>query len=189
MGVSGFPDLYLLRHGQTEWNVEGRLQGRMDSPLTARGIAQAERQAELLRGLAPDLLRYSSTAGRALQTARIVFGAQDFTQDARLQEIDVGGFTGAREADLRLSHPALFCDDPLGWYDRTPGGEHLADLARRVRGFLDGLHGPAIVVTHGITLRMIRQIAMAEPAADLGGRPVHQGAIHLVRGGAEDVIY
>ena len=189
MGVSGFPDLYLLRHGQTEWNAEGRLQGRLDSPLTPKGVAQAERLAELLRDLAPGLLRYSSTAGRALQTARIVFGGHAFTKDARLEEIDIGAFAGAREVELRMSHPAVFCDDPLGWYDRTPGGEHLADLASRARDFMEELTAPAIVVTHGITLRMIRQIAMAEPCGDIARRPVHQGAIHLIRGGEEDVIY
>ena len=69
--MTGLPDLYLMRHGQTVWNAEGRLQGRMDSPLTALGRAQARRQAQLVQGISAT--RYASTAGRAVETARIVY--------------------------------------------------------------------------------------------------------------------
>ena len=64
------PELYLLRHGETEWNVQGRLQGRLDSPLTERGQEQARRQAELLAAL-PPMAAWASPAGRAVATARI----------------------------------------------------------------------------------------------------------------------
>src|SRR5688572_21431497 len=60
-----FPDLYLMRHGQTEWNLAGRLQGLRDSPLTARGIAQARRQARLIADIGA--ARYSSPQGRAVR--------------------------------------------------------------------------------------------------------------------------
>ena len=79
--MTALPDLYLMRHGQTVWNAEGRLQGRMDSPLTALGRAQARRQAQLVRGI--DAARYASNAGRAVETAGIVYGGQDFRQGAR----------------------------------------------------------------------------------------------------------
>lgn len=184
-------DLFLLRHGQTEWNVQGRMQGRRDSPLTALGIAQARRQARIVGDLLaarPDLALYASPLGRARDTARIVFDGIPPTYDERLAEIDVGRFTGHRIEDMRLKFPDLFPPDRLGWYDRTPGGEDFAALARRTRAFLDGLGGPAVIVTHGITLRMLRLIAMGLPMGAIGRMAVRQGAVHVVSGGRHRVL-
>lgn len=189
MGVTpDLPDLYLLRHGQTEWNAQGRLQGRQDSPLTALGRAQARRQSWLVRDLA-GVSRHASTAGRAQQTARIVFARADFHSDARLHEIDIGAFTGRTGPALRAAHPALFAAGPLDWYDHAPGGEHFAGLQARVRAFLRDLDGPALVVTHGITLRMLRLQAMGLPLSELAQMPVLQGAVHLVSRGRHRMFF
>lgn len=187
--IAPMPDLYLLRHGQTEWNLQGRLQGRQDSPLTALGHTQATRQAQLVATLPPGLLRYASTAGRAIQTAQIVFGSRDFIRDERLVEIGVGDFTGCAEDDLRRSHPQIFASGGLDWYDQTPNGEDFAALHSRVAGFLRDLRGPAIIVTHGVTLRMIRLIAMGGAMSQLGALEVSQGALHRVSAGAHQVFY
>lgn len=181
------PELYLLRHGQTEWNLQGRLQGRSDSPLTALGRAQAARQAELVADL-PDMARFSSPAGRAVDTARIVFAGKPFVQDARLHEIDIGDFSGQTEAQLRAAHPDLFADGGIGWYDRTPNGEGFAAMQARLRSFLDELRGPAIIVTHGITLRMIAALALGLPWARMGQVPMIQGALHRIGAGTHRII-
>ncbi len=183
-----WPDLYLMRHGQTEWNAQGRMQGRLDSPLTPLGQAQARRLAWLVRDLR-GVARYASTAGRAQQTARIVFGGQDFRADERLHEIDIGDFTGRLWEELRATHPAIFGSGGLDWYDRAPGGEHFAGLEARVRAFLDDLTGPALIVTHGITLRMLRLVAMNLPLRRLPEMPVMQGALHLVSGGRHRIFF
>ena len=180
-----WPDLHLLRHGETEWNLEERLQGRGDSALTERGLGQARRQAALLRGVGG--VRLSSPLGRADRTARIVFGP-DFRRDDRLVEICVGRFAGQRLADLRRAHPALFSGGPLDWYDRCPGGEGFAALHARCAAFLAGLQGPAIIVTHAITLRMIRLIVLDRPLSALACDPVHQGAVHRLSRGQETVL-
>lgn len=179
MGLS-LPDLYLLRHGQTEWNRLGRLQGRLDSALTDLGHAQAARQAELVARLPAQMARFSSPAGRAVATARIVFGPKPFLQDARLHEIDIGDFTGATEATLRADHPQLFADGGIAWYDRAPKGEGFAALEARVRDFLTNLRGPAIIVTHGMTLRMMIAVATKRPAAQMGQIQMTQGALHQI---------
>lgn len=184
------PDLFLLRHGQTEWNVERRMQGVQDSPLTPLGVAQARRQAQIIGNLLrlrPDLMRYASPLGRARLTAGIVFAGAVATLDERLVEIDVGQFTGHRIDDLRAKHPDLFPADRLGWYDRTPGGEHFAQLAERVEQFLADLTGPAVIVTHGITLRMLRLVAMGLPIDYIGQMAVRQGAVHVVSAGRHRV--
>lgn len=179
--MPGWPDLYLMRHGQTQWNAEGRLQGRQDSPLTDLGRRQAQRQAQLVQGLAGT--RYASTAGRAIETARIVFAGDDFHRDARLHEIDIGAFTGRLWQDLVAEHAEIAAGGWLDWYDRAPGGEHFAGVEVRVRDFLGDLRGPALIVTHGITLHMLRLVAMDLPLSQLGAIPVRQGALHIVSGG------
>ncbi|SFA39464.1 probable phosphoglycerate mutase [Paracoccus halophilus] len=158
------------------------MQGRSDSPLTPLGRQQARRQAQLARGI--DAARFASPAGRAVETARIVFGDQDFRQDARLHEIDIGDFTGRFRSDLRAERPDLFRQGGLGWYDHAPGGEGFAGLEARVRDFLNDLEGPALIVTHGITLRMLRLIAMDLPLSRLEEMPVAQGAVHRVGRGS-----
>lgn len=180
-----YPDLYLMRHGQTEWNVEERMQGRADSPLTALGRAQAGRLADLARDVLAggEVALYASSQGRAQETARIVFGDAPFHSDDRLVEIDVGDFTGARLADLYHSHPHLFTDEGMSWYDRTPNGEDFAALYTRTRSFLDDLTGPAMIVTHGVTLKMLRVVAMGLPLSELDEGVVAQGAIYRIANG------
>lgn len=184
-----FPDLYLLRHGQTEWNVQGRLQGRLDSPLTPLGVVQARRQARLLADLPSDLDAFCSPAGRAQATASIALGDRACVTDARLREIDVGSFTGLALHELQTSHPQVFAHGGIDWYDHVPGGEGFARLRQRVVDFLTRLERPAIVVTHGVTLRMIRLVAMGLPDGQVGQMPVLQGAVHQVRAGAHRVLY
>ncbi|WP_246175071.1 histidine phosphatase family protein [Paracoccus limosus] len=183
------PTLYLLRHGQTEWNAQGRLQGRLDSPLTALGRGQAKRQAQLIAALPPELQCWSSPAGRAVETARIALGGRPLAFDARLAEIDIGAFTGRTLSELQSAHPEQFSGGGLDWYDRTPQGEDFAALHARVRSFLDGLRAPAIIVTHGVTLRMIRLVAMGLPLARIGEMSVFQGALHRVSAGRHQVFF
>lgn len=180
-----YPDLYLMRHGQTLWNAEGRMQGKLDSPLTALGIAQAEAQARLIAGI--EAHRFASPQGRAQQTARIVFGGKPFTSDARLAEIDIGDFSGRLYPDLAAAHPALFAREDYGWYDQTPGGEGFSGLMARARSFLDGLTGPSLIVTHGITLRMLRLIAMGWDMSRFAELSQHQGAVQVVRAGRHEI--
>lgn len=176
------PPLYLMRHGETAWNVAGRLQGRGDSALTPLG----ERQAGWLAALTREVpgRRLSSPLGRADRTARIAFGS-DYTHDARLVEICVGEFAGRSLADLRRLHPALFDGAALDWYDRCPGGEGHAALAARCRAFLTDLRGPTLAVTHGVTLSMLRGLALGRPLSDPQAGAVLQGGIHEIRDGAE----
>lgn len=180
-----YPDLYLMRHGQTEWNLAGRMQGRLDSPLTELGTAQAGQQARLISRITAE--RYSSPQGRAARTAEIAFGELAFKTDPRLCEIDTGDFTGHSIEELRQSYPEAFTGGSLDWYDRAPQGETFAQLSVRCQSFLDDLTGPALIVTHGITLRMLRVLALGIPLARLEELPVEQGAVHVVRKAAHEV--
>ncbi len=183
-----YPDLYVIRHGQTEWNVQGRHQGRLDSPLTEVGRAQAAQMGRtLLRELeAPEKLNiFSSPQGRARDTARIalsVLGGES-VPDARLCEVHFGAWQGKTDTEIRAGWPALAAmadEDPIGWNFLSPGGETLADLERRVDGFLNDLSGPSIVFTHGVLSRVLRARWLGLNPYEMAGLAGGQGEIfHL----------
>jgi probable phosphoglycerate mutase len=84
----GITNLYITRHGQTEWNVQGRLQGHLDSPLTELGVIQAEQLADSLVNVEFDVI-YSSPSLRTVRTADMIRGERpiDITIEDKLREI------------------------------------------------------------------------------------------------------
>ena len=187
-----FPEIYVLRHGQTEWNALGRFQGHQDSPLTDLGRQQAQAQGRILAGIElSELLLISSPQGRALETARLALGAQahKLRTDDRLMEIDVGAWTGA-DRDSLPAYPDL-AEDPKGAleiYENAPGGEGFDALKQRCMSFLQELNRPAVLVTHGITSRMLRVLHLGLDIEDLGVIPGGQGNIHHLSSGSQTIL-
>lgn len=188
-------DLILMRHGETEWNRARRMQGQLNSPLTEKGEAQARHLRALLEGF--DLSGWDlhcSPSGRALCTAGLALGDrhQPIRSDDRLMEIDVGEWSGLLADEVRALRPDLFADAGAGrftWYDAAPGGEGYAGLEARCRAFLADLRGPTLCVTHGITLRMLRSLALAGDASRLTeGDFVRQGVLWRIRNGISQEI-
>ncbi|MFT7594844.1 MAG: broad specificity phosphatase PhoE [Paracoccaceae bacterium] len=185
------PEFLILRHGQTEWNRAERVQGRLDSQLTDVGRGHAARQAEILRDFGVTGWDwFASPQGRAMATARIAVGDHQaqIAADARLCEIDLGEWSGKMRDDIRAAAPELFEARELGWYDHAPGGEGLAGVAVRAGAFLAGLQRPSVIVTHGITSRVIRCLALGLPVSDFDRPPGGQGVAHHVAGGQARVI-
>jgi broad specificity phosphatase PhoE len=159
-----YPEIYVLRHGETFWNSEGRMQGGLNSPLTPLGKEQAERQAAILSQI--DLSRFAilcSPQGRAFETAAIALARQvdNIHTDPRLREIEVGEWKGRLRSEL--ASPDEFEETPDGaleLYERAPGGEGFAALEARCIEFVSSLQGPSILVTHGITSRMLRSTVL-----------------------------
>jgi len=167
------------------------MQGRLDSPLTDLGRDQAARQAEILRDFGViGWDWYASPQGRALATARIALGDHDaeITVDPRLCEIDLGDWSGEMRSDIRAEAPQLFETGDMGWYDHAPGGEGLAGLAARAGAFLADLERPAVIVTHGITSRVIRCLALGLPIRDFDSLAGGQGVAHHVSGCTARVV-
>ena len=168
--------IYLLRHGETEWNRQRRLQGHRDSPLTARGLAQAAAMGATLRlllGGAGDFRMVSSPLGRARQTARRVAEAlgrdpDGIAEDPRLMEHGFGVWEGELEADLPGRFPAIWqAREADKWAYEVPGGESYALVAARLRGWLAEQPAGArlIVVSHGLAGRILRGLyGRAAPA-------------------------
>ncbi|QHI70412.1 histidine phosphatase family protein [Tichowtungia aerotolerans] len=162
--------IYLIRHGQTEWNVERRMQGRADSPLTLQGVEAAERLAPKIP---PVSAVYSSPSGRTMQTARILFGSREVVVcDDRLLEINLGDWEGRLQADLDLEDPE---QHPNFWKAphlfKKEGAETFSDVAGRAAGFLDEISGrhagqSVAVVSH---TTVIRSMLFSVEPRDLSG--------------------
>ena len=182
------PELYILRHGETVWNAENRMQGWLDSPLTSVGEEQARRQRDILAARELDgFQRICSPLGRARQTAEIVFGENlaDLKLDERLREIGVGDWAGLRRDDLPVGDgPDAF----LVQYDEAPGGEGLEGLRKRCKAFLADLSGPAVLVTHGITSRTLRSILIGTQALHPAGVGGGQGVVYQLKNGARTLL-
>jgi probable phosphoglycerate mutase len=143
--------LLLARHGETDWNREGRWQGWADPPLNATGRAQAQALAEQLRDTPFDAV-YSSDLRRAHETAEIVAAPHDVpvVADPGLREIDVGSWSGLTRKEIEQRFP-----------DGTrPDGETRDEHAARVLGAVERIarENPGLrilVVTHGGTMRAL----------------------------------
>ncbi|SMY07880.1 histidine phosphatase family protein [Flavimaricola marinus] len=178
------PELFVIRHGETEWNRESRWQGDLDSPLTEQGRVQARAVGAILRreGITPATHRfYASPLGRARKTAELILGTVDgIIEDARLREISVGQWTGLSRDQIRaqsdLPEDAHFLD----YYASAPGGEPIEHLFARAEAFLGSLTGPSVLVTHGITSRVLRTAAMGWGPDRLNELPGGQGVVHHV---------
>jgi glucosyl-3-phosphoglycerate phosphatase len=181
--------LYILRHGETEWNREGRMQGALDSPLTDLGQAQAVAMGALLAGydLAGHSL-YSSPMGRAVATTTLAFDRPAIL-DPRLREIEVGLWSGLTRPEILARWPGMSEEENmLDFYARAPGGEGFDALWDRVCSFLADLTGPAVIVTHGVTSRFLRTAALGLTLADLNEVPGGQGVVFRLQGGEHHTL-
>lgn len=159
------PRVFLIRHGETEFNRVGRYQGQSDSSLTSLGIRQARRNGKMLASLVDRSQAWrivASPLGRTLHTAQLVsteigFDASQIELDERIQEIGFGWWEGLDRQSIEAREPGAWerrCSDH--WNYAVQGGESMADVALRVATWLQELEGNVIAVSHGTTGRIIR---------------------------------
>jgi probable phosphoglycerate mutase len=171
--------IYLVRHGRTEFNAEGRFQGHCDSPLTPLGVQQAEGYGQLLKGLIADPAAWTLVAsplGRAVQTAEIIAAAlglpMGFPRDPRLAEIGMGSWDGLTGEEIEMVSPGVLKGSSrYDFFFRAPDGEGYAAFAARLGDWLDEAvqdGRPRIVVSHGVAGRVLRGLyARMDPDAAL----------------------
>jgi probable phosphoglycerate mutase len=182
------PDLYILRHGQTEWNLLGKFQGRKNSPLTEHGKEQARQQNRLLNALpSQPIKRFSSPLGRAMQTAELAFGSMDgVIIDDRIQEIDFGEWEGVTRDYIKTQLATPY--ETKTWKFNGPGGETFGMICERVRDFLSEQDEPATIVTHGVTAIVMRGLCMGLTQAELLELSSEQGCLFHLSNGTEITI-
>lgn len=151
-------ELWLVRHGQTDWNIEGRFQGQADVPLNAAGRAEAQKLANEL-ACVPFEAIYSSDLERARETAEIIAAPHELPVrvDERLREISHGDWEGLHVSEIRAQAGTAFLDpiQPRSPDFRSPGGESVRELAARVNQVLSEIerahpNGPVLIVSHAM---------------------------------------
>ena len=177
--VARRPTIYYIRHGETDWNVAGRLQGRHDVPLNARGRTQAVKCGDILRdllvrdGCKPAELDYvSSPLGRARETMELLrpplgLPSDGYRIEPKLAEISFGDWEGFTIAQLHLRDPqGIAAREQDKWHFVPPGGESYRLMSGRMREWYEGLSRDAVAVAHGGTARgLIAHLGIAKPAA------------------------
>ncbi|WP_061027357.1 histidine phosphatase family protein [Bradyrhizobium sp. CCH5-F6] len=190
------PTIYFLRHGETEWNALGRLQGTKDVPLNARGRGQAVHAADvlsdLLRGDRKDkaaLPYVSSPLGRARQTMELVRGklalpVPDYALDDRLREIGYGTWEGLTLAESEASDPDVYARRLADkWTIAPAGGETYAAVQLRMLDWYESLLVDTVAVAHGGTCRALMVALGIETPASAAELFIEQGAVYVFRDG------
>lgn len=188
--------IYLLRHGETEWNREGRLQGHGDSPLTERGLSQAVAMGGALRRAIgdEDLAGYtlvSSPLGRTLATARCVAAVTghnpaEIVEDPRLREHGFGAWEGEIYQEVEQIHPEAWrAREADRWHYQVPGGESGALVAARIGAWLAEQSEEArlIVVSHGFAGRVLRGLYSGATPEEMLALPEPQDAVFRLSNG------
>ena len=162
-------ELWLIRHGETDWNAERRIQGQQHNPLSELGVRQARRLGRRLAGERFDEI-YCSDLKRTVQTAELAFPDCTFTFDKRLREISRGVLEGRLGTELVGEQRDVYAAMRRDLFNiRPPGGENYRDLAARAVPWLESLpeSGKVAAVTHGgVIFALLHHIVGVEGAAN-----------------------
>lgn len=191
------PIIYFVRHGETDWNAEGRLQGQRDIPLNDLGRVQAGEVAGVLARLgAPvsDLAYWASPLSRACETMERMREGLDlapraYRTDERLKELAFGAWEGLTWAEVERADPALAASRVADkWHVRPPGGENYEDVATRLAAFLRQIERDAVIVAHGGVGRALMALIGGLGTAEAAEIYVRQGVAYLFQNGRFRVV-
>ncbi len=182
------PLVYFIRHGQTAWNAEHRLQGQADTDITELGRSQADRNGRRLAELVatPETFEFVASPMRrtreTMQRVRASMGlpVDDYHTDARLVEVHFGDWQGFTFAELEARAPGstqarLF--DKWGFVPPGAGAESYEMLLRRVRPWFEALRRPTVCVTHGGVLRTIFRMVEGMPGSEAAALDIAQDRV------------
>ena len=187
--------LLFIRHGETEWNLAGRLQGQKDIPLNPRGVDQAAASGRAVRKLVGDdraLADYDFIASPLLRTrqtmelARRAMGlpADGYETDDRLKELSFGSWEGLTWREVSARVPAMArARETDKWGYVPPEGESYATLAERVKPWLRRISGDAVVVSHGGVARVLMHMLAGVPPEEAAMADIWQGRLLVFEDG------
>jgi broad specificity phosphatase PhoE len=186
------PTIYYIRHGETQWNADGRLQGTKDVPLNDLGRRQAAAAGRILAGLlaragrnAAALAFVASPLGRARTTMELVRGAlklppAEYAIDARLREIAYGQWEGSTLPEMQAKDPVFFARRQADkWSVAAPGGESYAEVQTRVTDWYEQVTVDTVAVAHGGTARALMVALGFETPTSAADLAIAQGAVYV----------
>lgn len=182
--------LYLIRHGETDWNAQKRLQGRKDIPLNALGRRQAAEAGLCLKWLLGEPSQLDFVASPLLRTRETMsilrecmgLPAQDYRHDQRLLEIDFGDWEGLTWPQIEAQQPELYRTreaDPVGFI--VPNGENYPMVFERVASALESLQRDTVVVAHAGVLRAVLALHGGVDAQRIPHLDIPQGKVLVLR--------
>lgn len=184
--------IWFIRHGETDWNREGRLQGQRDIPLNDLGREQAAEAGRRLLAAVPEAGRLPwlvSPLSRTVETATLARAAigldpPGFVTDSRLMEITFGRWEGHTWHDLKKRERELAKARKADkWNFVPPAGESYAMLAKRIMPWLEGAPDEAVIVSHGGVARVLLTMLAGLPPRDAPYQDIRQGEVlRLVSG-------
>ncbi len=191
------PVIYYIRHGETSWNAEGRLQGTRDIPLNELGRRQAAHAGGVLADLLArdgrdksELPFVASPLGRARMTMELVRGALklapgEYALDDRLREIGYGVWEGSTLAEMQAADPVLYAKRLTAKWTMAPkGGETYEAVQHRMRDWYDSVERDTVAVAHGGTARALMVALGIETPASAADLLIEQGAVYVFRDGS-----
>ena len=191
------PTIYYIRHGETAWNAEGRLQGTQDVPLNDLGRRQASQAGRILADLfardgrdKASLAFVASPLGRARSTMDFVrevlkLPLGGYSLDDRLREIGYGRWEGSTLAEMQAEDPEIFAKRQTDkWTMSPPGGETYASVQLRMRDWYDSLKVDTVAVAHGGTARALMVALGIETPASAADLTIEQGAVYVFGDGS-----
>lgn len=186
------PTIVFIRHGETDWNAEGRFQGQRDIPLNARGRGQAQRNGLVLAERMPETAGFDFVASpleRTRQTMEIARGAMGldpsaYRLDPILKEITFGRWEGYTAPELMQRWPDLVAErDVDKWGFQPPQGESYAMLSIRIGAWLASVAKDTVVVSHGGVCRVLRGLLQGLDTSQTPNLDVPQDRIFVWDGG------
>lgn len=191
--------MFVVLHGQTEWNRDGRLQGQHDSPLTDEGRRQSTRAGQIIKahaGHRVDVRIMTSPLQRAQTTAQIIadvlgFPSAAIETDPRIGELALGEWEGCTRAEIHARWPErMHGGTHNSWYFRAPGGESYEAVTARLSSWLAafGDNDRLIAVSHGIAARVLRGIYRKLSFEELCLLPVVRDAPYRLSGSRETLL-
>lgn len=178
----GVTRLYIVRHGETQWNRDRKLQGWNDSDLTEKGRLDARLLRERLKNIRFDTV-YSSSSGRALKTAKLLLHKRNekIIEEDNLREIYLGDWQGQTHEALKKQFPSEFTTfiNRKGHY-KPVTGESFADVQYRVRKVIEQISaeqpiGNVLLVTHSVCIEVMIAFYKNIPLDQLGTVPFIDG--------------
>jgi len=188
-------NIYMVRHGETMWNAEGRIQGHTDVDLTERGREQARATARRLSGVHFDVA-YSSDMSRTRNTARIILGEREIPLHSvpDLREYNKGVFEGLTPEEYRQKYPELFQASLVNDLDfAPPGGETIRQCQARMSGFINKVRkdfpdGDVLLVGHGGSLRSCIVALLNLPLEGNWKFVMHNCALSMIRAYPDNAV-
>ena len=190
------PVIYYIRHGETSWNAEGRLQGTQDIPLNDLGRRQAAHAGNVLADLfaregrdKSALPFVASPLGRARTTMELVRSAlklppEKYALDDRLREIGYGHWEGLTQPEMKLHDGETFAARRADrWSVPAPGGESYASVAARMRDWFNSVTADTVTVAHGGTMRALMVVLGTATEIEAAETPIGQGVVYVFRDG------